>query len=197
MTRTIQIRRKGVALGWLNDREALELLRAEFLLPTDQYRAAGAKHWEPLHELDAEAKKKSGATAMFKKVGSIGSAAVSQAMQLTGKLASAAKRGGVQVTKSTSHLLDAFMPQIRKLVTQQMVKSSVTRVRTAVHDNEFMRKVFGATYDCLPKPVHRFVTETAFIEYCTKHRQRILGVHPGAEKNSQSDSRDLDLSPGI
>jgi hypothetical protein len=87
------------------------------------------------------------------------------------------------------------MPQIRKLVTQQMVKSSVTRVRTAVHDNEFMRKVFGATYDCLPKPVHRFVTETAFIEYCTKHRQKILGVHPGAEKNSQSDSRDLDLSP--
>ena len=45
----------------------------------------------------------------------------------------------------------------------------------ALRDDELLRKVFGAVYDTLPKPVRRFVGEETFIEFCFKHRQRLLG----------------------
>ena len=35
-------------------------------------------------------------------------------------------------------------------------------------------KVFGAAYDCLPKPVSRFVPEQQFIAFCMKHRAQLL-----------------------
>jgi hypothetical protein len=39
-----------------------------------------------------------------------------------------------------------------------------------------MRKLFGATYDCLPKPVYRFVSEQAFIEFCMERRRELLDL---------------------
>jgi hypothetical protein len=39
-----------------------------------------------------------------------------------------------------------------------------------------MRKTFGAVYDCLPKPVYRFVSEAAFIEFCMARRRKLLGL---------------------
>jgi hypothetical protein len=56
------------------------------------------------------------------------------------------------------------------------VKQSLTRAQAAMRDDEFMRKLFGATYDCLPKPVYRFVKEEAFIQFCMERRGKLLGL---------------------
>jgi len=44
----------------------------------------------------------------------------------------------------------------------------------ALEDEIFLRKLFGAFYDCLPKAVYRFVSEHAFIDYCLRHRRKLL-----------------------
>jgi hypothetical protein len=79
------------------------------------------------------------------------------------------------LTDWTSRLLDSFTPQIQKLVAHQLVKQSLTRVQAAMRDDGVMRELFGATYDCLPKPVYRFVKEETFIQFCMERRQKILG----------------------
>ncbi len=84
-------------------------------------------------------------------------------------------RGKDHLTDSARGTLDSYTPQIRKLVENQLVQRSVTHAQDALHNDDFMRKVFGATCDCLPKPIHRFVAEQAFIEFCLEQRQRLLG----------------------
>jgi hypothetical protein len=37
-----------------------------------------------------------------------------------------------------------------------------------------MRKLFGAAYDCLPRPVQRFVGEEKFVNFCMQRRQKLL-----------------------
>jgi hypothetical protein len=46
--------------------------------------------------------------------------------------------------------------------------------QAALKDEEFLRKLFGAVYDCLPKPAKRFVSEPAFLEFCFKHQRKLL-----------------------
>lgn len=50
-----------------------------------------------------------------------------------------------------------------------------------VQDDEFMRKTFGAVYDCLPKPVCRFIGEERFIAFCLEHRRRLVAPNDAAE----------------
>jgi hypothetical protein len=56
------------------------------------------------------------------------------------------------------------------------VSQSAAHAQAALRDDEFMRKVFGATYDCLPRPVRRFMTEPAFIQFCLERRWELLGL---------------------
>jgi hypothetical protein len=73
-------------------------------------------------------------------------------------------------------MLAAFTPQIQRLVSSQLVKHSVARVQAAVQDDALLRKLFGAVYDCLPKPLYRFVKEEAFIQYCMERRKQLLSA---------------------
>lgn len=78
-------------------------------------------------------------------------------------------------------MLVAFVPQIRKLVSSQLVMQSVARIEVAIHDDDFMRKLFGATYDCLPKSVYRFASEEVFIQFCMERRKELLTPPPADE----------------
>jgi len=154
-----------------------ELLREGFLLPSDLYWTEGMEDWEELRKLELGTEHRSIALMELarQKVSTTSQAAAAQASKLTHRMRSLAARGKGQLTDSTSRLLDSFTPQIQKLVAHQLVKQSLTRVQTAMRDDEFMRKLFGATYDCLPKPVYRFVKEEAFIQFCMERRQKLLG----------------------
>jgi len=183
MNSKLHIARVENELGTLTDLEAVEMLRAGFLSPTDLCRRDGMNDWKPLAELqiEPEARPASALKLAQQKLVATGGAAMSQAAQFTQRLKGVAARGKVQLTESTNRMLDSYIPQIQNLVSNQLVNQSVTRTQAALQDDEFMRKVFGATYDCLPKPVCRFVTEEAFIRFCLDRQRQLLGPKPGAE----------------
>ena len=89
-------------------------------------------------------------------------------MHLTGTT----KAGAARVTDK---LLSGFIPQIRKIVSDLGQTKPFQALRSSVGDDQFMLKVFGAAYDCLPKPVHRFVSEQHFVTFCMKHRDQLVG----------------------
>lgn len=179
----IHIARVESDLGALTNIEAVEMLRAGFLSPTDLYRRDGTADWKLLAELQAEpeAQPASALKLAQQKLAATGGEAMSQAAHLTRKLKNVAARGKVQLTESGSRMLDSYTPQIRNLVSNQLLSQSVTRTQDALQDDEFMRKVFGATYDCLPKPLYRFVTEEVFIQFCMERRRKLLGSEVGVE----------------
>jgi hypothetical protein len=187
MHRKLHIARGGIELGTLNEAEALELLRAGFLLPDDAYRIEGTADWRTLAEFAPESESKPKPTMLMQlakqKVVAAGEATAAQATRLTAKLRSVTDRQTHQLADSANRMLRAFTPQIRQLVSRQLVKQSVARVRASLRDDEFTRKLFGATYDCLPKPVCRFVTEETFIQFCLEHRQKLLGSAAATESS--------------
>jgi hypothetical protein len=73
-----------------------------------------------------------------------------------------------------SRLLDDFGPRLRELTQSQLKERVVDSTSKALRDEAFLRKMFGAIYDCLPKPIHRFVGEEAFVAYCLRNRRRFL-----------------------
>lgn len=170
-------------LGILTDSEAVEMLRAGFLSPADLCRREGTTDWRPLAELQIAAEAKPGSTLKLaqQKLAATGGAALAQAAQFSQKIKSVVARGKTQMTDSASRMLDSYTPQIQNLVANQLVRQSVTRTQAALQDDAFMRKVFGATYDCLPRPVCRFVSEEAFIQFCLERRSKLLGTGTGRE----------------
>ena len=179
MRRKFHIARDDVDLTALSETEVRELLREGFLLPSDLYWTQGMEDWEELRKLETKPEHQYRSIALMElarqKASTTSQAVAAQAFKFTHRLRSLAARGKGQLTDSTSRLLDSFTPQIQKLVAHQLVKQSPTRVQAAMRDDEFIRKLFGATYDCLPKPVYRFVKEEAFIQFCMQRRQKILG----------------------
>ncbi len=99
---------------------------------------------------------------------------------VAGRLRSLAGDAPSAVSKSTQSLLEGFLPQIRTAMSKALAKAgdantrALEAVRAGVRDDDFMRKTFGAVYDCLPKPVCRFVNEEKFIAFCLEHRKRLL-----------------------
>ena len=179
MLRKIHIARGEAELGILTEAETVELLRAGFLLPTDHYWTGGMPDWKSLAEFKPEPEGKKSSAALMKlakqTINSATESAVAHAARLTSKLKSVAGSGRSRFSASTNQMLDSFTPQIQKLVSNQLLGHSVARLQAAIHDDEFMRRLFGATYDCLPKPIHRFITEQAFIEFCLDRRQKLVG----------------------
>ena len=181
MPRTFYIARGDADLGTMTEAETAGLLRAGFLLPTDLYWTDGMADWRPLAEFRPEPGNQTGPAAWMElakqSVVNASEAAVSQAARFTSRLKSLTGAGKSRLTVSTNQMLEAFTPQIQKLVAGQLVehlKHSVDRAQAAIHDDDFMRKVFGATYDCLPKPIYRFVKEEAFIQFCMERRQKLF-----------------------
>jgi hypothetical protein len=176
----LHIARYETELGVLTEAETLALLRAGFLQPTDLYWTQGMSDWESLSEFKAESEKAQSPAALMKRAAekfkSVGEVAVSQATKLTGKLKSMSGDGRLKM--STNQMLSSFAPQIRKLVASQLLKHPVVRVRAAIQDDAFVRRVFDATYDCLPKPIDRFVAEEAFIQFCMERRTVLIAPAP-------------------
>jgi len=179
MDRKLHIARQETELGILTETETHELLQAGFLVPTDLYWTEGMADWKPLAGFKPEPKGKSSPATLVKlakqTVKFAGMATVAQAARLRSGLMSVTGSGHLPLKATANQLLGAFTPQIQKLVSGQLLKHSMSHARAAVHDDEFMRKLFGATYDCLPKPLYRFVTEEVFVRYCMERRMEWLG----------------------
>lgn len=96
------------------------------------------------------------------------------ALSAAAKVSAAAEHRKEQMTVTTTRVLEDFIPALQSLVRSAMAKSSQT-VEAALRDEVFLRKLFGAVHDVLPKPVCRFVSEAKFVEFCLRHRQKLLG----------------------
>lgn len=177
MNRKLHIARLETDLGLISDGEAIELLEAGFLQPGDLFRIEDEPEWKPLSKLRGESHPAEASTLrrVQAAVVSAGSLAAPNSAKLAQKLHSSAAKGQDRLAASSQRLLESFVPQIRSLIENQLIRHSVTRVQDAFKDRTFMQRVFGATYDCLPKPVRRFVTEEAFIAFCFESREKLFG----------------------
>ena len=171
----ICISRQGLELGRLSVCEAPDLLRAGFLLPTDECWTHASAERRPLTELNTlPAGERPGWLKRAKtSVVMTTGAAIEQVGHITGKVSRSIRGGQSLIGTVTTKVLEDYAGKLRELVATQM-KASVQSARAALKDEKFLRKLFGAVYDCLPKPVYRFVSEHAFIEYCLKHRRKLL-----------------------
>jgi len=70
-------------------------------------------------------------------------------------------------------MLEDFLPRLRGLVTPAF-KRTMLSAEAALRDEVLLRKLFGAVYDVLPRPVRRFICEERFVEFCLQHKQRLL-----------------------
>ncbi len=178
-TRLIEISREATVLGTLPETEARELLAAGFLKTTDQFRAEPGVELRPMADLVSTRANEERSGTWFSKARDSIVSAGSAVAGTAGELASQAWRL-TQATQSKAveipeRLLSGFLPQIQKIITGLLETKPFQAVRDGVRDDDLMQKVFGATYDCLPKPVCRFVSETQFIAFCMKHRSQLLG----------------------
>jgi hypothetical protein len=176
MSPRFEIARKRTRLGVLSEDEIHELLECGFLLPTDFFRPERARKWKPLKELAPQTGLSNSLFKTARNTVSSAAAVMSSATSSVRKqVLTLAGVGKTTVTHSAERILNQFMPQIQKVVARQLAIGS-TKVVEAVHDDEFMKKFFGAVYDCLPKPVYRFVQEQQFLQFCLDHRRKLLGM---------------------
>ena len=178
----IQISRDGVVLGSMTESEAVELLQLGLLKPSDQFCADGQIGWKPLGELQPPPQPASGRPGWLgqtkRSLSTARAAVVHTAGEWVSKaknLASTTQAGAASVTDK---LLSGFIPQIQKIVSGLTQTKPFEALRSGVNDDQLMLKVFGAAYDCLPKPVCRFVSEQQFVTFCTKHRHQLLRRKP-------------------
>jgi predicted CoA-binding protein len=127
-----------------------------------------------LAELCADSAAAPLAKVVQQKLSEAGQTVVGEARQLTTKLKGLVGRGQDQLTLSSGQMLAAFTPQLQKLVAHQLVQKPIGSVQIALRNEKFMRTFFGALYDCLPRPVCRFVSEPAFIQFCLEQRETLF-----------------------
>ena len=99
---------------------------------------------------------------------------------VTSKVSKTILGGPSLVSAVMTKVLDDYAPTLRERIATQMA-ATVQTTQDALRDEVFLRKLFGAVHDCLPRPVHRFVSEHVFIEYCLKHRNKLLLPRPNVE----------------
>jgi hypothetical protein len=159
----------------LGDHEARELLEAGFLRPTDEFWIEHPNQRQPLAALLEQApERRTNWLARAKaSVTSVGQTAQSRAARVTASLSSLARKQPATAKASVTLVLEGYLPQVRKTVNEKP-STMVGSTRAALQDETFLRKLFGAVYDCLPKPVYRFVNEATFVEFCLRHRRRLL-----------------------
>jgi hypothetical protein len=174
--RPLHVARGEVELGSLDRSEALELLEFGFLLPTDLFREAGAVDWRKLSELKTHSS--IGAPLAVRvgyQVASVGQAIAKGAGEVSRTLRAMTQKRKADASVYTRQLLENFLPQIQALIRQQRLFATA---RTALHDEELMRKTFGAVYDCLPKPAQRFISERDFVTFCLERRKQLFVGEP-------------------
>jgi len=171
----VYMSRRVLELGELPVRDATELLRVEFLLPTDEFWTAASPERHLLSELDNAPSGVSSGWLQRARTSVVTATAVvvQGAGHITSKVSATIRGGPALIGTVATKVLEDYAPTLRERVVAQM-KTTVQTTQSALRDEVFLRKLFGAVYDCLPKPVYRFVSEPAFIEYCLKHRRKLL-----------------------
>ena len=182
-TEKLHIARGGTELGLLNEAEIKELLRAGFLQPTDECWSDLDGERRPLSSFGVEAPETRGRWLEWVRVKAVAAGdTVREVGEKAGGLASravaVARNQRNIVPDATSRMLDDFVPRLRELAQKQLNEKLLTPTGQMLRDETFLRKLFGAIYDCLPKPIHRFVTDEAFIAYCLRNRQRFFDQTP-------------------
>lgn len=177
MSKQIHIAREGLRLGTVSTEEAVMLLGTGFFLPTDEWWTDEDDQPRWLSQLEAiemtdGTQWKARALGVVTGVSDVLQSGVSK---VTGTLALATAKQRAAKDRATQLLLANYIPRVRELVDRQLAEGFAARARSALQDEEFLRKLFGAVYDCLPKPVYRFVDENAFISFCLEKRRELLG----------------------
>lgn len=175
----IEISRCGAVLGTVSTVDAVELLAVGFLKADDEFRADAGEAWQALGLLQRTGDGAVSRGAWLRGVVRSAAVAGTQVFDAAGAVARAARElvgsTRTKIVDVPERFLVGFIPQIRQALVSLSATAPVQAVRGGVRDEVLMKKVFGATYDCLPKPVCRFVTEEAFVSFCMKHRGQILG----------------------
>lgn len=173
----VELQRNGQPLGSLPVAEVQALVEARFLLPTDEFRMAGQLDWKALAEFDE--KPPGSPTSLADRIKAAVAKATKPASQFIGQVATKTTElrnaPHAALSQATQKVLVDYLPSL-----QEMTRANLSRVQhagnSALRDEEFLRKLFGAIYDSLPRPIYRFVTEPQFIDFCLRHRRRLLGA---------------------
>jgi len=176
--RTVLIARDGTELGTLAESEVTELLEAGFLRITDVYRIPESPEWRPLshwetrseHQANRRPWLKKAASSITSATGALGAGAG----VVTNKVSSYVTVRKTALAVTIRRVLQDYLPEIRKSVAAQLIARPALAVRSAMHNDALLQQLFGAVYDCLPKPVRRFVPESAFIEFCLLNRRKLF-----------------------
>jgi hypothetical protein len=172
--REINIARDQTVLGILPENDARQLLEIGFLKETDFFWTQDMTEWKRLSELDAGKSKTQWLARARHSASTAASAVVGSAVTVTGKIKKLAMVQRVSAAESAAIALTGYMPHIKRILARLAETRPIQAVKSGMHDDNLMRKVFGAAYDCLPRPVCRFVSEQSFIEFCMQHRERLL-----------------------
>ena len=171
----LHILREGEELGSLSAAEARELLAVGFLRPSDEFWIDVATEVLPLEKLFASASNRRPPLLARAKssVVAAGGAARTGAVKISRNVAALVKKQQKIATATATLVLEDYVPNLRNLASDNLVKM-LRSAESALADEKFLRKLFGAVYDCLPKPARRFVAEASFVEFCLKHRHHLL-----------------------
>ena len=171
----VYIARDGLELGLFVSSDVLVLLEEGFLRPDDTFWLDDLPGHRPLSELDGFLKSQQ--IPLLQKVkGTVLSAAgvvKEGAVSAAVRMSSIAGRGRTEATAATTKVLEDYLPAIRQHVAT-VIRQGTRSATSVLRDDTVMRKVFGAVYDMLPKPVRRFVSEERFILFCFEHRQKLF-----------------------
>ena len=172
--RLLEIARGDWSLGTLSEAEVRELLEAGFLQASDLFRTNPGERWKPLAALDDPVSETAGGSLVSRILPAAKNLfdATTDAVRTVKDIATTQKD---QLGDATSSVLESFLPQIRSVVARVSETPPFRVIKSGVQNDEFMRKLFGAAYDLLPRPVQRFVSEERFVAFCMKHRQKIVG----------------------
>lgn len=171
----IHVTRGEAQLGVFIASEVRELLASGFLKESDDTWMAGMADWQPLGEVLAKLPSEA-ATVDWRDKVIIGSTALSRVLgRRAGKFVADAKaRAADQSDDAASTkpvLLDAYLPQFKRLMAEQLRDKPATALKSATEDDFLVKKLFSALYNRLPIPILRFVPEADFIKFCMEHRQ--------------------------
>ena len=170
------ISRGELELGAFSQSEIGDLLAADFLLPTDMFRSEGQVARQPLSKLVQGWKpaRTSMTAQVSRSLAAAARSARTGAVWASTKASAVAIRNKQSIGNSTNRLLEDYLPRLRGFVAAALART-IHSAETAFHDEVILRKLFGAVHDLLPKPVRRFVGEEVFVEFCLRHKQRLLG----------------------
>lgn len=173
----VELQRNGQPLGSLPASELPALLEARLLLPTDEFRMAGQTTWKTLAQF--QEKPLASQASLAERIKGAVARATKPTSQFIGQVATKTAElkhaPRAAISKATQTILNDYLPSL-----QEITSANLSRLQraghTALRDEEFLRKLFGAIYDSLPRPVYRFVSEPQFIDFCLRHRHRLLGA---------------------